>query len=210
MTKVKICGVKREIDVDAINNSLPEYVGFVFYNKSKRFIDDKKASKLRNKISDNVKTVGVFVNDDINHIFNLYRSKIINVIQLHGDEDENYINKIRYKLPEAEVWKSFIIRDEIDIQDANNCSADMVVLDNGYGDGKCFDWTLIRYLNRPFILAGGLNIDNVASAIYDVHPYCIDISSGVETRGLKDGNKIEDITMLIRSIDNIRYRKSDY
>jgi phosphoribosylanthranilate isomerase len=190
-TKIKICGLFRRRDADYINQALPDYAGFIFYDKSRRYVTPIQADFLRKKINPAIKTVGVFVNEDLNQIKYLYENKTIDIVQLHGKEDETYIKELRALLPNAEIWKAFLIRSAKDLMEAKESSADMVLLDNGYGTGECFDWSLIGDdFSRPLILAGGLTPDNIPEAIAKFHPYAVDISSGVETDQVKNKDKI--------------------
>lgn len=189
-TKIKICGIKSPEDAEYCNEYKPDYVGFVFYKKSRRCVSEEKAEMLK-KIIPDIKTVGVFVNENQDFISSLYNKKIINIVQLHGDEDEKYIKNLREKIPQAEIWKAFKIRSYADIESAKNSSADKIMLDNGYGTGESFEWSLIENITRDFILAGGLTPENIPEAIKKLKPYAVDISSNVETDGKKDKWKIK-------------------
>ncbi len=188
--RIKICGLFRSCDAEYINEAMPDYAGFVFYEKSHRFVDSSQAAKLREKIVHTVKTVGVFVNHEPEYIQRLVESGVIGIIQLHGNEDDAYIARLRAKLPHARIWKAFQVRSAADMVLAQNSSADMVLLDNGYGTGQCFDWSFADAFKRPMILAGGLNAENIPAAIERFRPFALDVSSGVETDGVKDRNKI--------------------
>ncbi|MPN47526.1 N-(5'-phosphoribosyl)anthranilate isomerase [bioreactor metagenome] len=180
----------RLCDAEYVNEAMPDYAGFVFYEKSHRFVDERRAAKLRSKIAQSIHTVGVFVDHDPHYIKTLYENGIISVVQLHGTESEAYIAKLRAMLPGVQIWKAFKVRSEADIAAAQSCDADCILLDNGYGTGQCFDWSLISDVKRPMILAGGLNAENIAEAIDRFHPFAVDISSGVETDKVKDKSKI--------------------
>lgn len=200
-TKIKICGLFRRPDADYVNQAMPDYAGFVFYEKSRRYVTPVQAAMLQKKIDPAIKTVGVFVNDEISLIKDLYESGTINIIQLHGGEDEAYIKELRALLPRAEIWKAFLIRVEDDLQLAKESGADLVVLDNGYGTGACFDWSLLKEgFNRPLILAGGLTPENIPQAVASFHPYAVDISSGVETDRVKDREKIIAAVNAVRNL----------
>lgn len=198
--KIKICGVFRECDCEYINEFMPEFTGLVFYKKSHRFLNDSTAQNLRCKINKDIQTAGVFVDEDMEHIEYLYKNGIISIIQLHGHEDEQYIKKLRNILPQAEIWKAFKIREKSDLYAAENSSADRILLDNGYGTGKCFDWKLIDNFKRDFILAGGITPENIKDAIDRFSPWAIDVSSGVETDKLKDKNKIAAVIAAVKEI----------
>lgn len=190
MTKIKICGLFRPNDAEYVNEALPDYAGFVFYEKSHRFVDENQAQVLRSKIDLSIATVGVFVNHDLQYIKKLYDNKIISIIQLHGDEDEAYIAELRKLIPKAELWKAFTVHSAEDILKAKECTADRILLDNGCGTGSCFDWYIFEDIDRQIILAGGLNAGNIPSAIEKFHPFAVDVSSGVETDKVKDREKL--------------------
>ncbi|MBQ1389385.1 MAG: phosphoribosylanthranilate isomerase [Clostridia bacterium] len=200
MTKIKICGLFRLDDADYINEAMPNYAGFILdYPKSHRNISLDFAGVLRNRIDSKIKTVGVFVNNSIESIANAANSGIIDIVQLHGSEDNEYIKSLR-KLTKAEIWKSFVIKSASDIERARSSDADMILLDGGLGGGRMFDHDLIHSINREFILAGGIAPDNAAEVIEKIHPFCIDVSSGCETDKIKDKNKIISITNIVRNI----------
>ncbi|MGE4354734.1 MAG: phosphoribosylanthranilate isomerase [Oscillospiraceae bacterium] len=188
--KIKICGLFRPCDADYINEALPDYAGFVFFQKSHRFVTERRAMLLRANMVPSVTTVGVFVNHDPSCIKRLYENRIVSVIQLHGGEDEDYIARLRTLVPGAEIWKAFKIRSAADLTDAGNSSADRVLLDNGCGTGECFDWSVAANFGSEMVLAGGLNPENIRVAIKRFHPFAVDISSGVETEKIKDKAKI--------------------
>lgn len=203
MSKIKICGLTRIEDINAVNFSKPDFVGFVFA-KSKRQIDFDKAKKLKQMLNNNLKVVGVFVNEPIVNIIRLCDEKIIDMIQLHGDEDEQYILDLRENINNS-IIKAIRIKDKVGLKLAENLPCDYLLFDtfneNVYGGtGESFDWSIIKDVKKPFFLAGGLNINNVLTAINIVNPFCVDISSSVETKSLKDSEKISKITKLIRSV----------
>lgn len=198
--KIKICGLFRECDCSYVNKANPDFAGFIFYPKSHRFVTDSMAEKMRKAINSQIKTVGVFVDDDTNHIKKLYENIVVSIIQLHGNEDNKYIEVLRKQIPQAVIWKAFKIRNTEDIQKAKDSIADMILLDNGYGTGQCFDWSLAENFNRNFILAGGLTQDNITQAIKRFNPYAVDLSSGVETDNKKDLNKILKVTQMVKSL----------
>jgi phosphoribosylanthranilate isomerase len=208
MTKVKICGLKRMEDIEYVNELLPDYIGFVFA-KSKRQVDLKQAITLSTKLDCRIKKVGVFVNEEIHRVKQLAKGASLDILQFHGNEDENYLSNFK----DFTVWKS----KSIDISavtiaqdimgELNRYSIDAVVLDSSVkgivgGTGESFNWKLIPKINieKKLILAGGLNQDNVDEAIRMAKPYAVDISSGVETDGVKDFNKIKKFIEKVRSI----------
>ena len=198
-TKIKICGLFRLCDADSVNEAAPQYAGLVFYPHSHRFVSDEMAADLRVKLINSVETVGVFVNDAPAHIAELYRNGVISVIQLHGSETEEDIASFRKMLPGAEIWKAFKVRTAEDLYAAERSSADRILLDNGYGTGNPFNWSLADSFPRPFILAGGLTVLNIPGAIERFHPWALDISSGVESNGVKDKDKIKAAVAALKS-----------
>lgn len=199
-TKIKICGLFRINDTDFINEAMPDYAGFVFYERSHRYVTKEQARCLRQTIHSKILTVGVFVNHDLQFVKELYDSKIISIIQLHGDENEEYISALKAKLPSAEIWKAFTVRSSGDILKAEKSTADRILLDNGGGTGKSFDWSLAKGLNKDIILAGGLNPENIRQAVESFNPYAVDLSSGVEKDNVKDRDKIIAAVRAVREI----------
>ena len=190
-TKIKICGLFRPCDADFVNEAVPDYAGFVFYPQSPRYVTDAQAAALRARLSPAIVTVGVFVDEAPEHICRLYHEGSIQIIQLHGREDTAYIAQLRAMLPEAEIWKAFRVRSAADMDAARICTTDKVLLDNGYGTGQCFDWSLIKSFEWSMILAGGLSPENIQIAIERFHPWAVDLSSGVEENGVKSREKIK-------------------
>ncbi len=185
-TKIKICGLSRPCDAGFVNRAAPDYAGFVFCERSRRNVSAGQARALREAVSPSIRTVGVFVNAAPEQIIPLYREGIISIIQLHGSEDDGFIARLRDALPGAEIWKAFQVRTPNDLDAAKACTADRVLLDSGGGTGARFDWSLIGRFPRPFLLAGGLTPENIPDAIFRLHPYGVDVSSGVEAGGVKD------------------------
>ena len=203
MSKIKICGLTREQDIDAVNEALPDYIGFVFA-KSKRQINEKKAKVLKGRLSPFIKAVGIFVNEEIENVIKTCDSQVIDLIQLHGDEGEDYIKRLRDYVSNK-IIKAVRVKDLNDIKKAMEFSCDYLLFDAYHekeygGTGKTFDWSIIPYINKPFFLAGGINSYNIIHAIKCLSPYCIDISSGAETDGYKDPKKIIDIVGKVRGL----------
>lgn len=197
MTKIKLCGIKRKFDIDFVNELKPDYIGFVFAKKSKRYIAPKEAEALRKRLHTDIAAVGVFVDADIEVIVELVKKGVIDVIQLHGNEDEAYISTLRKRL-DCIIIKAFCIRDSEDTILANASSADFVLLDSGGGSGTTFEWTHIKEIKRPYFLAGGLNPENVGDAVYELSPYAVDASSSLETDGFKDKEKMAAFVNAVR------------
>ena len=190
MTEIKICGLTREADIDYVNEARPDYIGFILnFPKSRRNLSPEQAAALKSRLSPEIRAVGVFVDRPAEEVIRAAETVGLDVIQLHGHEDDAYIAALRERtnLP---VWKAFRVRSAADLAAAERNSADEILLDNGYGTGEAFDWSLAGGFNRPFLLAGGLTSENIPQAIRTLHPKLVDISSGVETDGAKDRNKI--------------------
>lgn len=190
MTQIKICGLSRDCDIDYVNEATPDYIGFILhFPKSRRNVTPEKAAELRRRLSPGIKAVGVFVDQPIETVLSSAAEIGLDVIQLHGHEDGAYIAALRERtsLP---VWKAFRVRRPEDLAAAEKCSADEVLLDNGYGTGEAFDWTLASGFSRPFLLAGGLTPGNIPEALRALGPKLVDVSSGAETDGFKDREKI--------------------
>ena len=197
MTKIKLCGMKRVIDVQTANALKADYIGFVFWQKSKRFISEEDAAALKAILDPEIAAVGVFVDEKPETIAGLLNCGIIDIAQLHGNEDEDYIRQLR-SLTDKPLIKAFRIREAKDLEAAVICSAESVLLDAGKGEGIAFDWKLIRDFSRPYFLAGGLNPDNVSQAIVQLHPFAVDVSSGIESSGLKDAKKMAAFVKAVR------------
>jgi phosphoribosylanthranilate isomerase len=190
MTQIKICGLTREADIDYVNEARPDYIGFILnFPKSRRNLSPEQAAALKSRLSPEIRAVGVFVDRPAEEIIRAAETVGLDVIQLHGHEDDAYIAALRERtnLP---VWKAFRVRSAADLSAAERSSADEILLDNGYGTGEAFDWSLAGGFNRPFLLAGGLTPERIPQAIRALHPKLVDISSGVETDGDKDRDKI--------------------
>lgn len=199
MTKIKLCGLSRPCDIETANRLSPEYIGFVFAAKSIRYVSSEKAAELKKLLHPSIKAVGVFVREDPETVAELLRSGTIDIAQLHGGESEDYIKKLR-TLTDKPLIKAFRIDTVQDVEAANMSTADYVLLDSGQGGtGTIFDWNLLEKIDRPYFLAGGLNADNVRSAIERLNPYAVDVSSGIQTDGHKDSNKMEDFVHAVTS-----------
>lgn len=203
MAKIKICGLSRPEDIRMVNEALPDFIGFVFA-PSRRQVSEATAKSLKELLDPRIQAVGVFVNEDMDTIIRLCRLSIIDVIQLHGDEDEDYVNHLRKEITNP-IIRAVRVRSAWDINEAEKLNGDYLLLDaykdNQYGgSGETFEWSVIKRMEKPFFLAGGIKPENVITAIKTSRPYCIDVSSGVEAEGLKDRNKIIDIVTKVRSV----------
>ena len=201
-TCIKLCGLTRQSDILAANELLPVYIGFVFARKSRRYLSAEKALALKKILDPRVRAAGVFVDEDPMVIAGLLQNNIIDVVQLHGSEDESYIRRLR-TLTDRPIFQAFRIRTKEDTGKAAASSADHILLDAGAGTGTVFDWDLIRDIQRPFFLAGGLDPDNVRNAIRTLKPYGVDVSSGIETEGIKDKTKMAAFTAAVRKEDRL-------
>ena len=190
MAKVKICGLTREEDIREINLLKPDFAGFVFAKKSRRFLERKRAKELKNLLLPEIPSVGVFVNEDPEGIKALIDEGIIDLIQLHGDEDEEYIRTLRH-LTDKPIIRAFKVKTEEDLRKAEKSSADHILLDSGAGSGQVFDWSILKKIHRPFFLAGGLSPENIREALDTLKPFGVDVSSGVESEGKKDPEKLK-------------------
>ncbi len=201
MTKIKLCGLMRPEDAEAANELKPDFAGLVFWERSRRFVDQDQAKLLRQILDPSIPVVGVFVDQPMDRILELLDQDILQMAQLHGHESEEELNylKVRSGRP---VIRAVKVRSEKDLLFARHSAADYILLDNGTGTGETFDWTLMDdRLARPIFLAGGLNEENVKDAICRYHPYAVDVSSGIETEGRKDPEKMKRFVRAVREAD---------
>lgn len=195
--KIKICGLFRNQDIEYANTAEPDYIGFVFA-ESRRKVTPEKALELKKNLNPEIKAVGVFVNQNKSLIAELVRNKIIDMIQLHGSEDNTYISELRELTGDTPIIKAVSVKSTEDILKSAEYISDFILLDNGKGGtGEKFDWNLIEKNHRIF-LAGGVNPDNISEAI-KLNPYCIDVSSGAEINGLKDKDKMIQLVRAVRN-----------
>ena len=188
--KIKICGLSRREDVTYVNQTRPDWCGFVIdCPKSRRNVSGEQAAALRAELAPGIVPVGVFVDRPVDQVAGLLLDGTIAVAQLHGGEDEGYLAALRDAAPGCVLWRAFRVRSREDLVSAAASSADLVVLDNGAGTGQVFDWSLLKGFPRPYLLAGGLTPDNLPQAAA-LGPFGVDLSSGVETDGKKDEAKI--------------------
>ena len=200
MTRVKICGLSRKEDIEAVNHVLPDYIGFVFA-PSRRRVDIQTAAMLKEFLNPQIKTVGVFVNEDIRVVSEIAQNGVLDLIQLHGDENDGYIERIK-EVCGCPVIKSVGIGDTLPPlpSKADYLLFDSISSQRG-GVGKAFEWyTLKEHRGIPFFLAGGLSVKNVADGIQLLSPFCVDVSSGVETNGFKDPEKINEFVQAVRRL----------
>lgn len=189
--RIKICGLSRMEDIEAVNEAKPDYCGFIVeYEKSFRSISVEQLRRLVSRLDPSVLPVGVFVNAPIELPVGLLLDGTLALAQLHGQEDGDYVGEVRERGGKP-VIKAFSVKGAADIDRALQSPADYILLDQGSGGtGKPFDWSLVPEIRRPYFLAGGLGEDNLREAIMRLHPYAVDVNSGVETDGKKDREKI--------------------
>lgn len=201
MTKIKLCGLTRPEDIAAANALKPEYIGFVFAPRSRRAVSREMAAGLRAQLSPEIQTVGVFVNEAPETVARLLNEDLLDIAQLHGQEDAAYIARLRSLTPKP-LWQAFRVEDAASLAAAARSTADMVLLDSGAGGtGTVFNWKLLQGFPRPYILAGGLDADNAADAVSRLHPDVVDVSSGIETAGRKDPAKMAAFVAAVRKQD---------
>ena len=197
-TKIKICGLRRREDILAVNEAKPEYCGFIIeFPKSFRSVTADEVRELVNDLSPDIQPVGVFVNAPMELVKALMDDGTLAMAQLHGQENESYITELKAHTDKP-VIKAFSIKTADDMENALQSLADYILLDQGSGGtGKTFDWSLIPEITRPFFLAGGLGPDNLEQAVRTIRPYAVDLSSSVETDGVKDRSKIVEAVNLV-------------
>ena len=217
--KVKMCGISKVETIPAVVEAKPDYMGLVFapskrqvtVDQAKTLVEElhrgyapKYGSDTEHDKNDTIKTVGVFVNETVDNLITIANEANLDAVQLHGDEDEAFIQSLKERT-NVEVWKAVQIRSAADVEEWIDSSADMLLFDAYHkdergGTGEVFDWSSLDAFERPFMLAGGIDSTNVARAIRTVRPYGIDISSGIETNGVKDDEKITAFTKIVKSI----------
>ena len=221
--KIKMCGISKIETIPAVIEANPDYMGLVFApSKRQVTVDQAKilVSELHKQyanrynrdviqwsndvVQEFIKTVGIFVNETLDNLVTIATEVNLDAVQLHGDEDEAFIQSLKERT-NVEVWKAVQIRSAADAEAWIDSSADMLLLDAYHkdergGTGEVFDWSCLDEFERPFMLAGGIDSTNAARAIRTVRPYGIDISSGIETEGVKDNEKIKAFTNIVRTI----------
>ena len=201
--KIKLCGLTRPCDIEAVNELQPDYIGFVFAKKSRRYVSPEKAEELKAMLAPGIQAVGVFVNEEPAQIAALFEAGTIDVAQLHGQESETEIRRLR-ELTDYPLIQAFRIDTEQDVERANVSAADYVLLDSGAGGtGTVFDWDLLRAIRRPYFLAGGLDTENLGTVKAKLNPYGVDVSSGIETGGYKDKEKMTAFVAAARKEDTL-------
>ena len=207
--KIKLCGLKRIEDIEAVNEAKPDYIGFIFAKKSRRYVSTETAERLKQHLNPDIEAVGVFVNEDIDKVIEQAKKQVIDVIQLHGEEDVAYVKDLK-KAVDVLIIKAISMtkpdaRQQINMWEISD--VDYLLLDSGNGGtGEQFSYKLLQEignLKKPYFLAGGLNPENLENAVQQQQnnqPYALDLSSGIETNGIKDLNKIKKAVEAARRI----------
>jgi len=209
--KIKICGLFREEDIEYVNEARPDYAGFVFA-ESRRKVTPAQAAKFRRLLAEGIAAVGVFVDAQVDEIAGLCRDRIISLVQLHGAEDDAYIARLKEASRGVKVIKVIKSAELLSLAEAGRViapEADCYLVDSGAGSGKTFDWDLLRHgtpcalwlksSGKQWFLAGGITVENIRQAM-ELNPFAIDVSGGAETNGIKDRNKIVQLTAMVRSL----------
>lgn len=204
MAKIKICGLTQPRDIEYANELKPDYIGFVFA-PSKRQVSRETAAFLKDGLRREIQAVGVFVNEEIKNIAALCRRNVIDIIQLHGEEDAAYVKALGQAVPNPLI-RAIRVQTQADLQNALTLDADYILFDaykKGVpgGTGEAFNWDLATGFPNPFFLAGGLNEENLEQAIRACSPYCVDVSSGAETDGKKDRQKMQRLIEIARRVN---------
>ena len=220
MAKIKICGLSRREDISYVNEAKPDYCGFIInFPKSRRNVTPDQVRELVRDLDEAICPVGVFVNEPMETILSLTADGTLGAVQLHGSETQEYVRELKRRLAEdrekqpedllerqipylqgrnISVIQAFQIAKAEDVKQAAESEADFILLDKGTGSGQTFDWNLVQEIKRPFFLAGGLGPENLTEAIERLNPYAVDMSSKVETDGVKDRKKIAEAVKAVR------------
>lgn len=198
MTRVKLCGLMSAEDAAAANRCRPDYAGMILSSGFRRSVTAQTAEQIRSTLFPEIPAVGVFVNASVEEIAGFADRGIIQYVQLHGTEDNSYIRLLRQRC-QCPVIKAFRITGPEDLHEAEQSKADLILLDSGTGTGIQLDWHLLTGFQRPYLLAGGLTPENAETAVSMLHPFGVDVSSGIETNGRKDADKMLRFTDTVRS-----------
>ena len=200
-TKIKICGLRRKEDIVYVNAARPDYCGFILnVPQSRRNMDPEGLKGLLEELDPGIVPVGVFVNEDTNTILRIVRESGLKMIQLHGQEGEEMVRTIR-ETAGVPVIKAVSVKNREDVERAAGFPADYLLFDCGTGGtGRSFDWSCLEEAKQPYFLAGGIGIHNMKEAVERFHPFAVDLSSSVETDGVKDEKKIADAVHMLRSL----------
>ncbi len=196
MARVKICGINSPEDVEIVNELKPDYVSFAFY-KNKRQVTYEKARKLKQILDKDIRVIGVFVDENTNVVASAANDDLLDVIEFHGNEGPGEIERIK-AFTSKPIIQGFRIRSRADVEVALDSHADSILM---YSDSECgvpMDWKLLTNVTRPYFLAGGLNADNIEKAIKICHPFAVSVTTGVETDGIKDREKMAAFIKMAR------------
>ena len=214
MTQIKLCGLSRPQDIATANALRPDYIGFVFAKASRRYVAPETAAKLRTLLDPGIRAVGVFVNETPEQVAALLSEGVIDIAQLHGAEDEAYIRRLR-QLTDKPVIKAFRLgtadgaaeQARKVLSEAMASTVDMVLLDSGAGTGMVLNWEFLKGFPREYFLAGGLTPENVGEAVSMLRPAAVDVSSGIETDGVKDAAKMLRFAAAVREAEAVGFGK---
>ena len=202
--KIKICGIRNEMEINIMNSLRPDYVGFIFLSKSQRFVAPEYAALLRAKLRNGIEAVGVFYDESLETVAMTAELAGLDAVQLNGNETGEYVSALR-EYTKCQIIKSFKIRTPMDAERAMSSRADFVMLDGSDKDGVKFDWSFVTHVRRQYFLSGGLNLDNIQQALLlNPVPYAVDVCSGVEANRLKDYRKVMKFIAAVRDFKSIR------
>ena len=196
MARVKICGINSPEDVEIVNELKPDYVSFAFY-KNKRQVTYEKARKLKQILDKDIRVIGVFVDENTNVVASAANDDLLDVIEFHGNEGPGEIERIK-AFTEKPIIQGFRIRSRADVELALDSHADSILMYSDSESGVPMDWKLLKNVTRPYFLAGGLNADNIEKAIKICHPFAVSVTTGVETDGIKDREKMAAFIKIAR------------
>ena len=196
MARVKICGINSPEDVEIVNELKPDYVSFAFY-KNKRQVTYEKARKLKQILDKDIRVIGVFVDENTNVVASAANDDLLDVIEFHGNEGPGEIERIK-AFTEKPIIQGFRIRSRADVELALDSHADSILMYSDSESGILMDWKLLMNVTRPYFLAGGLNADNIEKAIKICHPFAVSVTTGVETDGIKDREKMAAFIKMAR------------
>ena len=196
MARVKICGINSPEDVEIVNELKPDYVSFAFY-KNKRQVTYEKARKLKQILDKDIRVIGVFVDENTNVVASAANDDLLDVIEFHGNEGPGEIERIK-AFTEKPIIQGFRIRSRGDVELALDSHADSILMYSDSESGIPMDWKLLMNVTRPYFLAGGLNADNIEKAIKICHPFAVSVTTGVETDGIKDREKMAAFIKMAR------------
>ena len=196
MARVKICGINSPEDVEIVNELKPDYVSFAFY-KNKRQVTYEKARKLKQLLDKDIRVIGVFVDENTNVVASAANDDLLDVIEFHGNEGPGEIERIK-AFTEKPIIQGFRIRSRADVELALDSHADSILMYSDSESGILMDWKLLTNVTRPYFLAGGLNADNIEKAIKICHPFAVSVTTGVETDGIKDREKMAAFIKMAR------------